>query len=712
KHFDNHVGDQYQSAAIITVPDYFRVFPYRWLAGNAAVLDRQDELVLTESRGRLYFGNIPPAEMVGKMVVYDDSLQVHVGGVVRDLAGNTDMGYTDFISIATATHSFLKDWIPTADWKSLRPHQSMAWVKLAKGVTAGQVNASFAEYIRQHPPRGRGTLNFYLQPLEDIHFTRNFHRGEGDMGDDGDMWRKPYLPELDAMIGVAIFILLIAAINFINLSTAQSMSRAKEVGVRKVMGSRVSHLRFQFLVETMLVVLLAVILAVSLVNPVLHLFQAYLPRGVRFELAYSGTLAFLAGLILVTTLLAGAYPAWVMARYRPVESLKGEISGAGPGSLHLRRALIVFQFTVSLVFIIGAIVVGKQITYMRVADKGFNTDRILTLTSWNSKPEQLREYANAIRQLPDVAKVILEGAPPMGFAQGADLYADRPAPDANRLVHAEMGDEDYIPFYGMRLVAGRNVFHSDSLRELVINETMAKTMGCRTPKEALGRVLYQVVSQGKLGKGYPVVGVVADFHEGSFHDPIPPTVIENVKDRQHGVAIQLINADPRTVKAVVAGMREKWKERFPDQPFQAAFLTESIDWLFHQEEDQAWLVNAAMGVTIFISCMGLFGLGLFTVRRRSKEISIRKVLGASVTGITTLLTADFAWLVGLAFCVASPLGWYLARTWLEDFAYRTGLNWWVFAAAGLAALVIAMLTVGFQAAKTAMASPVKYLRNE
>ncbi|HEV2353189.1 MAG TPA: FtsX-like permease family protein, partial [Puia sp.] len=392
KNFDNHIGDQYQSAAAMTVAGYFSVFQYRWLAGNAAVLDRQNELVLTESRGRLYFGNISPAEMIGKTVLYDDSLQVHVGGVVQDHLENTDVGYTDFISIATATHSFLKDWIPTADWKSLRPHQSMAWVRLAKGVTAGQVNARFAEYIRRRVALRRGSLNFYLQPLEDIHFTRNFHRG-----DDGDMWRKPYLPELYAMIGVAIFILLIAAINFVNLSTAQSMSRAKEVGVRKVMGSRLAHIRIQFLIETLLVVLLAVLLAVSLVNPVLHAFRDYLPKGVHFEPTYPGTLAFLAGITLLTTFLAGSYPAWVMARHQPVESLKGEVTGAVSGTLALRRALIVFQFAVSLVFIIGAIVVARQIRYMRLADKGFSTDRILTVTSWSSKPDQLREYANSIR---------------------------------------------------------------------------------------------------------------------------------------------------------------------------------------------------------------------------------------------------------------------------------------------------------------------------
>jgi ABC-type antimicrobial peptide transport system permease subunit len=402
-----------------------------------------------------------------------------------------------------------------------------------------------------------------------------------------------------------------------------------------------------------------------------------------------------------------------MARYAAVESLKGGVSGGSQGSLYLRRALIVFQFTISLVFIIGAIVIGKQIAYMRTADKGFNTDRVMTLSDWWAKPQQLEVYAKSIRHLPGVEQVIMEGTAPMGFAQNEDMFAAKPSADALQAVSAHMGNEDYVPFYGMKVVAGRNVFPSDSLRELVINETLAKQMGCKTPREALGRILYSASPTGVgLGKGYPVVGVVADFHVGSFHEVIPPAVIENVKDRQQSIAIKVASTDPKAVKAVLAGMEKEWKQQFPEQAFQSSFLDESIGELFRQEENTAWLVNMAMGVTIFISCMGLFGLGLFTTRRRSKEISIRKVLGASVASITALLSKDFAWLVGIAFLVATPVAWWFSHQWLQDFAYRTGLSWWVFVLAGLGAMGIALLTVGVQAARTAMANPVNALRSE
>ena len=708
KEFDNHIPDSWQATAIFTRPGYFDVFRYTWLEGNARSLDRSDNVVLTESRARLYFGDIPLGEMMGKMVVYDDSLQMHVAGIVKDPAGNTDFGYTDFLSVITATQSFLKNQIPTTDWTSLRPHQSTAFVKLAKGVTAEQVNRQFAKYIKGHVHfiRPGTSLVFYLQPLGTLHFTPDFHRG-----DDGDNWRKPYLPTLYAMIGVAVFILLIAAINFINLSTAQSLSRAKEVGVRKVMGSRKANIRIQFLIETLMVTLLAVVTGILLVRPVLALFHDYVPPGVEFHLFNPATLGFLIAVTVLTTLLAGSYPAVVLSNYLAVLSLKGMVSGSGRG-LNLRRTLIVFQFTVSLLFIVGAIVIGKQISYMRNAGKGFNTDRVMTISDWDLAPSKLETYTKSIRHLPGIESVVMEGMPPMGFAQSTDMFSATPDVKGLRAVSSHMGNEDYVPFYGMKLLAGRNVFHSDSLRELIINETYARQLGYKTPQEALSKILYSGAPNGGVNKGFPVVGVVADFHVGSFHDAIPPAVIENMKDRMQSVAIKVASSDPVAVKRVMAGMEEEWKKQFPDRPFRASFLTESISWLYEQEENTAWLVKMAMGVTIFISCMGLFGLGLFTTRRRAKEISIRKVLGASVASITTLLTKDFAWLVAIAFLVATPVAWWFSHQWLQDFVYRTTLSWWVFLLAGLGALGIALLTVGFQAISAATANPVKYLKNE
>jgi len=709
KTFDNHITGAWTHTTVFTTPGWFQIFRYEWLAGSPAALDRPNAVVLTESRARLYFGDGPVARMIGKTVIYDDSLPVQVAGIVRDWKGNTDLGYTDFLSVTTATHSFLRDQIPTADWTSLQPHRSMAFVKLLPGVRPEEVNARFAAYIRDHVKfrQAGAKLTMYLQPLTAMHFTPDFHRG-----DDGDSWRKAYLPTLYAMMGVALFILLIAAVNFINLSTALSMSRAKEVGVRRVMGGRRWSIRWQFGIETLIVVLVSVLIAILLVNPVLALFHDFVPEGVQFHVLSLATLGFLAGMTVLTTGLAGSYPAWVLSAYNPVKSLKGSATEAGRGGL--RRGLIVFQFVISLVFIIGSLVIAKQIAFMTHADKGFNTDRVLTLTDWNDPAAKLQVFANSLKDIPGVEKVLLQGTPPMGFAQNMESFSFRPTGNDVLMVSAHMGNDGYIPFYGMRLVAGRNMLPGDSLRELVINATMTRRMGCAKPADAIGRMLYLPAPPGGVGTGYPVVGVVADFHVSSFHEPIPPVVIENVADRKQSIALRLAphETDLTAVKAVIDQLETRWKQQFPDRPFRSAFLDESISWLFGQEQKTAWLINMAMGVTVFISCMGLFGLGLFTVRRRAKEISIRKVLGASVRRIVAMLSRDFALLVGLSFFIATPLAWLFAHRWLEDFQYRTALSWWIFAAAGIGALMLALLTVGLQAVRAAMVNPVDALRSE
>ena len=710
KNFDNQVPGSWSGTDVFVTPGWFQVFHHDWLAGSPASLDRPNAVVLAESRARLYFGDLPATAMIGKTVIYDDSLPVQVSGIVKDYGGNTDFGYTDFISVTTATHSFLRNRIPTADWSSLQPHRSMAFVKLLPGVRPEQVNARFAAFIRDHVKfqQAGSKLTMYLQPLNAMHFTTDFHRG-----DDGDDWRKPYLPTLYAMMGVAVFILLIAAVNFINLSTAQSMTRAKEVGVRRVMGGRRWSIRWQFGMETLIVVLVSVLIAILLVNPVLALFHDFVPEGVRFHVLSFATLGFLAGMTVLTTALAGSYPAWVLSGFNPIKSLKGGVTREG-GRGRLRRGLIVFQFVISLVFIIGSLVIGKQIAYMDHADKGFNTDRVLTLTDWNDPPEKLQVYANSLKDIPGIEQVLLQGNPPMGFAQASESFSFLPTGHEMHEMSVHVGNDSYIPFYGMRLIAGRNMLPGDSLRELVVNEKMTRLMGCRKPADAIGRMLYSQAPMGGAGKGHPIVGVVADFHVSSFHEPIPPVVIENVVERKQNIALRLAarQSDPHAVRAVIDQLEARWKQQFPDRPFRSAFLDESISWLFGQEKKTAWLVNMAMGVTVFICCMGLFGLGLFTVRRRAKEISIRKVLGASVRRIVGMLSRDFALLVGLAFFIATPVAWLFANRWLQDFEFRTTLSWWIFGVAGAGALALALLTVGLQALRAALVNPVEALRNE
>jgi putative ABC transport system permease protein len=704
KKFDNRIEGSYSSSTIITWPGYFDVFRYDWLVGNAAVLKDPYNVVLSENRAHKYFGNIPLAEMIGKTVIYDDSLQVRVAGIVKDWNKNTDFGFTDFISVSTATNSFLKNQIPTDDWSSLSPHRSMAFVKLAKGTTAAQINKRFETFIKEHVKlhNSGSALSMRLQPLTGIHFTSDFHRG-----DDGDDFRKPYLPTLYALMGLAFFILLIAAVNFINLSTAQSMQRVKEIGVRKVMGSNKMNIMFQFLTETLVLTLFAVIVSVLLVKPVLSAFSAFIPQGIIFQPFKTSTLIFLLIITLVTSLLAGFYPAKILASYLPVLSLKGATAQKTGGKVNLRKGLIVFQFSISLIFIIGSIVIGNQIRFMRDTDKGFNSDAILTINHWGDRGGKTKIFAESIKNIAGIDKVILQGNSPMGFAHGGQNFTYK---DRNEIIDLpvsfDAADENFIPFYQMRLIAGRNMIHSDSMKELVINETCSRVMGLIKPGDAVGKSLYL------NDKPYPVVGVVADFHEGSFHEAMKPVVI--AKEREWSIAIKLAATEKKVsdVKLILSELEKQWKKIYPDEGFNYSFLNEAITRLYDQETKTAWLMNMAMGITIFISCMGLFGLGMFAAQRRTKEIGIRKVLGASVANITMMLSKDFIVLVIIAILIASPIAWYFMNQWLADFAYRINISWWVFILAGVTAVLIALLTVSFQAIKAAIANPVKSLRTE
>ena len=702
-------GDQENggTASIFTGPSYFHIFKYQWLAGNAATLNAPFHVVLTENRARQYFGNLPADKIIGKTVIYDDSLKVTVSGIIKDWSQHTDFGYTDFISIRTATHSFLRNRIPTEDWSSLSPHRSQAFVKLLPGTSPQQVNILLAAFIKKNmnPGDPGSKLRMWLQPLTDIHFTPDFHRG-----DDGDnQFRKAYLPTIYALMGAALFILILAAINFINLSTAQSVRRAKETGIRKVLGSKRSSLVFQFLTETFMLTLLAVCISVALVSPVLSLFSGYIPAGVVFHLNGS-TFIFLASVTVLITLLAGLYPAMVLSAYLPVQSLKPGGTQRNGEKWYLRKSLIVFQFSISLVFIIATLIIGNQIRYMKDSDKGFSTDAVVTIPEIrNDTGNGINVLAENIRRIPGVRQVIREAFAPMGFPHMSGNIEYKDKEDLKLLVSLQPGNENLIPFYGMKLLAGRNLLPSDSLHEIVINETCSKSLGFLKPADALGRQI--TWWDGKL---YPVVGVIADFHENSYHESIKPVVIAHMPEQEKGIAIKLTTQHKQAAdaKKILADIAKQWKQLYPDDPFQCSFLNESIRWLYDQETKTAWLMTVAMAITIFISCMGLFGLALFTAEQRTREIGIRKVLGASVANIMMLLSKDFVLLVIIALAIASPVAFYFMNQWLQDFVYRIQISWWVFIIAGLAAILIALITVSSQAIKAAVANPVDSLRTE
>jgi len=678
----------FKPGAVFTGSQYFSIFPYEWLAGNAATaLQAPSAVVLTESRGRYYFGNTPADKIIGKQIVYEDSLSLTVSGIVKDRTQNTDFAYTEFISSSSDTTTRSDAW-------TQGDMSAWTFIRLSPNTKPAAIDRELAGLVRPHITQ-KFKLTLWLQPLADIHF-------------DADVVENPvhaaHMPTLYGLLIIAFFILLLAIINFINLSTAQSLRRAKEIGIRKVLGSTRSSLRLQFLLETALITGLSILLAIAAVNPTLRLFHSFIPSGLKADLLTPPTLAFLVGTMLVTTLLAGFYPAKVLSSYAPALSLKGGAEQKGGEQWLLRKGLIVFQFTVSLVFIIGSFVIASQLRFARAIDPGFSSDAILTLDGpRGDSAGKIKVLAERLRSLPGISQTALQWVTPMtdntrGMALKISLADPKPIG-----VTQVVGDENFIPLYRITLLAGKNISPADSVRELVINESLSRLLGDATPDRSLGRILYW------NDRPYPVTAVVADFHTKSMHDPILPTCIIDRPDRQGSIAVRLATSNPGPV---LAEMATAWKNIYPGKPFNYRFFDESLDRLYEKDRQTATLVNTSMAITILISCIGLFGLALFTAEKKAKEISIRKILGASVGSITLLLCRNFLSLVVLAFIIAVPAAWYVSSSWLNNFAYHIALSPWLFLAAGASAVTIGLITVGYQSIRAAKTNPIKNLKTE
>ncbi|HVU58742.1 MAG TPA: ABC transporter permease [Puia sp.] len=693
---------------IFTESSYFNIFTYDWLAGNpAAALGHPFSVVLSEASARRHFGNIPPGQVVGKEMVYKDSLRVTVTGIVKDWQGNTDFPYTDFISLNTIPVSFMKDQAGLDQWGNDNISEgSRAFIKLKKDVPPARIESQLTSLakgqVRLPPDK---TISFALQPVSDVHFNSKY----------SDPVPKASMNMQYILAGIALFILLLAVINFINLSTALSIRRAKEVGIRKVLGSSRKALTIQFLAETGILTLFSLVLAALLVNPVLHLFHTMVPARWHFNPFSPGMLAFLTGIAVVTTLLSGLYPARIISSWLPVLCLKGNGAPTGSEKWWLRKGLIVFQFAISLIFIISTMIISRQIDYMSSEDLGFSTDAILNIDTQRGDTTRRAEVlAEKLTRLSGISEVTRQSFSPIsGFItflplqyKGAQM--NKGAQPINISAALQAADRHFIPLYNIKLLAGMNIRPTDRFKEVVINESMVREMGLKDPQAAVGRQL--LLGESELS----IIGVVADFHEHSYRMPITPLVMADLPPAENNIAVKLATNGKNIshLKATLTAMERQWKAIYPGVPFSYTFLDEDIQRIYEKEKETAFLLSAAMVVTIFISCMGLFGLSMFTARQRTKEVGIRKVLGASAAGITILLSRNVIALVVLANIIASPIAWYGTQIWLRDFAYRAHISPWIFVIAGAAALGIALITISWQTIKTALINPAKVLRTE
>lgn len=700
-----------QDNIVVADGDYFQLFEYKWLAGSAkSALNAPYQVVLTSEQAEKYFPGVSYDQMLGRTVIYD-TLKATVSGIVQTIKQNTDLVFHDFISFPTAfSNPSLKEQLRMHNWGGVSPEYQF-FIKLAPQATVANIEKQIND-IEKRNYKGRPgvTEEFALQPLSDIHFNSTYGTFNGHVAD------KTTLLELS---GIALFLLLLGCINFINLTTAQSAQRAKEIGIRKTLGSDRKQLIFQFLSETFLITIIAVVISALIAPAVLKLFTGFIPQGVQPDMILQpNIILFLASLVIVVSLASGFYPAIVLSGYKPVSAIKNQV-GEGSSKTRnalLRKSLTVTQFVIAQFFIMATILVSKQIYYALHKDLGFKKDAILIINSpWKNRQERLNQVLlNKFRAIPQVEIISMgRDAPTSDDSHSTEgAYKDGRKEIKMENLGLKFGDENYIKVYHIKLLAGRNLQANDTSRAFLINNTLAKQIGFKNPQDAVGKV----ISNFNGDKDMQIVGVVADFNQESVHAAIAPlAILTSTNFYFNGtfhVALKPQTANGDEWKTAINSMEKAWKQIYPEDDFEYQFFDESIARLYANEQNTVSLLNWATGLSILISCLGLLGLTIYTTTQRTKEIGVRKVLGATVTQIVVLLSTEMAWLIVLAFAIVSPVAWWAMNKWIQNFADHTNISWWIFALSGGGMLLTALLTSGFRTVKAALENPVKSLRSE
>jgi predicted permease len=698
-----------QKDAVYVDKRYFDLIRYTWLAGSpAASLQQPYQVVLTEKNARLYFPKLKDADIPGKTIAFNDTVLATVTGIVKDIADNTDFYFNTFISRSTLYTSRLKpggfgrwDWTNSSD---------QLFVRLTPGNSAARMDPQlirlWKKYNPPNPDDHGATMSLHLQPLSDLHFDTDY--GVFDES------RQAHKPTLYGLLAVAGFLLLLACINFINLSTAQASQRAKEIGIRKTMGSHRRQLTIQFLSETFLLTVLATLLSIALTPLLLKVFGDFIPEDFHFApWRQPLVLVFLMALVVVVSLLAGFYPAVVMSAFQPAIVLKNQ-AFAGSGKTRgawLRKVLTVSQFVIAQVFLIGTLLVTKQISFALSKDLGFRREAIVYFYTNYHEPLQKEDLlVQKLRELPGIAMISVASNPPTanGTWTSTMTYNDGKK-DIIQNVEWKVADSNYFRMFGLHLLAGSTIPQSDTTNSVVINTTYLHILGFQDPRKALNIVL-------SGGNGKPrIVGVMADFNQRSLREPVKPLLIANGTKTNSGcinIALQPGNGNVAAWPATMAKVEKAFKSVYPNDDFEYQFIDDTIAKFYTTEKNTANLLTWSAGLTIFISCLGLLGLVIYITNQRTKEIGIRKVIGASITQIILLLSKDFLRLIGLAILIAIPIAWWGSNKWLEDFAYKTELSWWVFVLGGGALLLIALIVLCLRTFRAAAVNPVRSLRSE
>lgn len=688
---------------------YFQMLPYNWLAGDkATALTDPKSVVLTVSRAKEYFPNTKPADILHQTITYygRDTVQRMVTGIVADFYKPSEFIAEEMIALPRSVYESYM-WTNTNGGDRL-------YLQFKRGIDVmsklKQINAldtrRWKAFEDERGSELKKTKSYELLPIRDVHFAT-------DVSDYGIS--KTSKPVMFGLIGIGIFLLMLACINYINTSIAQMPQRGKEIGVRKTLGGSKWQLINQFLLETILTTFAASILAFVIGKIGFLTLKNLIPEGVTFNGSVYLFPLFVITVVLLITCLGGLYPSWLITKVKTVDVFKNVFTTAYAGSrFSLQHILITFQFVIAIIFIVCTIIVGAQLRHTLKANMGFNKDAIVLIDiPWKylDDPRYKEKQFTLLSELSKLSGVeaIAMGVPPLSSGYASSPFQH--AADDKELNMIKMFkknvDTSYLHLYQMQLVAGRNIHASDTISEFVINETAAKAFGFTSPEEAVGKIINQ------LGNSkHAIVGVVKDFHTQDFYTSIEPLVIMSDKQRLSTLNIKLNTRNPDQWQTTLKAIEKQWGDFYPSESYRYTFYDETIEAMYNQERQIAKLINLSSGIMLFISCLGLFGLATLTAFQRTKEIGIRKVLGATATGIVAMLSKDFIKLITIALVIASPIAWWGMNKWLEDFAYKIEIEWWMFAMAATATIVVALITVSWQAIRVAIAKPVDSLRNE
>jgi putative ABC transport system permease protein len=684
--------------------NFFQVFTLPFVKGDSkTALLEPNTIVISETVAKKYFGDEDP---IGKVLVFKDlNNSFKITGVMRPIPANSHFHFDVFASMSSFPQSREFSWMTSEyytylvlpkgyDYKKLEAKLPADVEKYMGSQLQGALGMTYTQFVKKG-----NKLGLFLQPLNDIHLHSDLNL-ELESGSD---IRYVYI-----FSAVALFMLLIACINFMNLSTAGASKRAREVGIRKVLGSLRGQLIRQFLLESILLTSIAFILSLVLVYFALPFFNELSGKELTFNL--SGNVWLVPSLLLfalITGFLAGSYPAFFLSSFKPITVLKGKFTSVNK-TVSLRSGLVVFQFFISIVLIIGTITVHKQLTYIQNEKLGYNKDHVLVVQEayWLGKNQQA--FRQTLMQDPRITNISSSGYLPAGYSDNNNfmVYPDNKTDQLVKTLRYQV-DYNYIPTLGMEMADGRNFsksFGTDTTA-VIINEEAVKALGWGT--HAIGHNISANQNDGSKIT-FHVVGVVKDFHFKSFHEPISPLVM-TLADYSENIIVKTKTSD---IPGLLKTMKKNWNALGAEVPFSYTFLDDRFKNTYQAEQKIGTILGVFAGVTIFVACLGLFGLATFTAEQRNKEIGIRKVLGASVGSIVSLLSKDFLKLVFIAIVIATPVAWFIMNKWLQDFAYKTNISGWIFMLAASLAILITIITVSIRAIRAAVVNPVESLRSE